>query len=44
MWQRVLIKCLHKLIENPTFKDKIAYTPECVYADAEGKSCLFDEM
>lgn len=44
MWRRDPIECLRELMGNPAFREKMAYSPERVYTDAEGKNRLFDEM
>ncbi|EIN11500.1 hypothetical protein PUNSTDRAFT_33358, partial [Punctularia strigosozonata HHB-11173 SS5] len=44
LWRRNPVDCVRDLIGNPAFKDLMSYVPEKVYADAEGKVRLYDEM
>ena len=43
-WHRDPIECIRELISNPTFRDKLAFAPERVYADPEGSNRIYDEM
>ncbi|KAG1734399.1 uncharacterized protein EDB91DRAFT_1238423 [Suillus paluster] len=44
LWQRNPVECVRDLIGNPAFKDYLSYVPEKVYADAQGKMQVYDEM
>ncbi len=44
LWQRDPVECIRELIGNPVFKDYLAYLPEHVYMDPEGKERVYDEM
>lgn len=44
LWRRDPVECVRELIGNPAFKEYIAYQPEKVYADPEGKTRVYDEM
>ena len=44
LWRRDPIECIRELIGDPAFKDSLSYTPEKVYADAEGRERVYDEM
>ncbi|EIW80284.1 hypothetical protein CONPUDRAFT_57860 [Coniophora puteana RWD-64-598 SS2] len=44
LWMRDPVDAVQELIGNPALKEHIAYAPERVYADAEGKERRFDEM
>jgi hypothetical protein len=44
LWRQNSIDCVCKLIGNPAFKDAMQFKPEMVFADADGKSCMYDEM
>lgn len=43
-WERDPMECIRDLIQNPLFKDQMAYAPEKVYRDAGGKTRVYDEM
>jgi hypothetical protein len=38
------VECIHELIGNPAFRDKMQYVPEKVYEDRDAKVRIFDEM
>jgi hypothetical protein len=38
LWRRNPVKCVQELMGNAAFKDVMAFTPEKVFADAEGKN------
>ncbi|KAG6826722.1 hypothetical protein H0H92_014714 [Tricholoma furcatifolium] len=38
LWRRDPVECIQQLIGNPEFDGHIAYQPERVYADAEGRN------
>ncbi|KAH7908341.1 hypothetical protein BJ138DRAFT_1013010 [Hygrophoropsis aurantiaca] len=44
LWMRDPVECIRELIGNSAFRDHLAYAPEKVYADIEGKTQLYDEM
>jgi hypothetical protein len=44
LWRRNPVDCICKLIGNPAFKDIIAYMPEQVFSDSDGKERVYDEM
>jgi hypothetical protein len=44
LWRRDPIECIEELIGNPAFREYIAYAPELVYADDQGKTRIWDEM
>ncbi|KAG1831199.1 hypothetical protein DFJ58DRAFT_719589 [Suillus subalutaceus] len=44
LWRRDPVECVRELIRNPAFKDYLGYVPENVFADAEGKTRVYDEM
>lgn len=44
LWMCDPVECVRELIGNPVFDGDIAYAPERVYADAEGKIRVIDEM
>jgi hypothetical protein len=37
LWIRHPVECIKDLMQNPAFKNSMAYAPECVYRDVEGK-------
>ncbi|EPQ57716.1 hypothetical protein GLOTRDRAFT_36697 [Gloeophyllum trabeum ATCC 11539] len=43
LWVRDPVECVRELIGNPAFKEVMAYAPEKVFRDEEGKIQLFDE-
>ncbi|KAG2337593.1 hypothetical protein BDR05DRAFT_978456 [Suillus weaverae] len=44
LWLRDPVNCIHELMSNPDFEHCVSYAPEKVFADKEGKTCMFDEM
>jgi hypothetical protein len=44
LWRRDPVECIRELIGNPAFKDAMQFEPEMVFADADGKSHVYDEM
>jgi hypothetical protein len=44
LWRRDPVECVQELMENPAFRDHMAYAPERVYKDKEGKVRIYDEM
>ncbi|KAG1890779.1 hypothetical protein F4604DRAFT_1913578 [Suillus subluteus] len=44
LWRWDPVECVHELVGNPAFKEYLAYLPEKVYADPEGKTQVYDEM
>jgi hypothetical protein len=43
LWLRDPVDCIRELMGNPEFEDVVAYAPERVFADDEGKTRRFDE-
>lgn len=44
LWRRNPVECVRELIGNPAFREAMAFAPERVYSDEEGKDRLIDEM
>lgn len=44
LWRRDPVDCVWELMGNPTFREKMAYTPEHAYEDREGTARIYDEM
>jgi Plavaka transposase len=44
LWMRDPVECVKDLIQNPMFRKNMAYAPERVYRDLEGKTRIYDEM
>jgi hypothetical protein len=44
LWRRDPVECVRELMENPSFQGHMAYAPERVYKDEEGKVRIYDEM
>lgn len=44
LWRRDPVECVRELMENPSFQGHMAYAPERVYKDNEGKVRIYDEM
>ncbi|KAF8131961.1 hypothetical protein EV363DRAFT_1398349 [Boletus edulis] len=44
LWMRDPVACIQELIGNPAFEGNLAYTPEKVYVDQEGRTRRYDEM
>ena len=44
LWMCNLVACIRELMGNPTFDGSMAYVPEKVYTDPEGRTCQYDEM
>ncbi|KAG1811740.1 uncharacterized protein BJ212DRAFT_1301779 [Suillus subaureus] len=44
LWLHDLVDCIHELMSNPEFDGCMSYAPEKVFADKEGKTCMFDGM
>ena len=44
LWKRDALEVVASLISNPVFKNEIAYQPEKVYRDKNGKIRVYDEM
>jgi hypothetical protein len=44
LWIRDPVECLRNLIGNPSFREHMAYAPEKVYTDKEGRNRQYDEM
>ncbi|KAJ7140071.1 Zn-finger domain-containing protein [Mycena crocata] len=46
LWRRDPVECIKELMSNPAFKEHMAYAPERVYTNADGReeSRIFDEM
>ncbi|KAG1786131.1 uncharacterized protein HD556DRAFT_1203456, partial [Suillus plorans] len=44
LWHRDPVECVHELIGNPAFEEYLGYVLEKVFADAEGKTWVYDEM
>ncbi|KAI6110399.1 hypothetical protein EDD16DRAFT_1435067, partial [Pisolithus croceorrhizus] len=44
LWQCNPIECVQELMGNPAFWDVMSYIPEQAYADANGETCIYDEM
>ena len=38
LWKRDPVKCVKELIGNPTFRDKLRYSPHHAYEDDEGNT------
>jgi hypothetical protein len=43
LWRRDPVECIRELMGNPTFKSLMAYAPERVYDDIQGKVRIFDQ-
>ena len=44
VWYRDPVECIRELLGNPLFARMLAYAPERVYRDREGKEQHIDEM
>lgn len=44
LWMRDPVACVRELMGNPAFDGSMAYAPEKVYIDAEGRTRRYDEM
>ncbi|OCH83751.1 hypothetical protein OBBRIDRAFT_808769 [Obba rivulosa] len=44
LWFRDPLECIRELLNNPVFKEAMAYAPQKQYVDAEGKTRVIDEM
>lgn len=44
LWMRDPVACIRELMGNPAFDGSMAYAPEKVYTDAEGRTRRYDEM
>ena len=44
VWRRDPVECIRELIGNPAYREAMAYAPERVYLDQEGKERCIDEM
>jgi Plavaka transposase len=44
LWRRDPVECIKDLLQNPAFRDVMAYAPERVYRDKEGKRQVYDKM
>ncbi|KAG1799690.1 uncharacterized protein HD556DRAFT_1430484 [Suillus plorans] len=44
LWLRNPVDCIRELMANPEFDGKVSYSPERVFADAEGTVRQYDEM
>ena len=44
LWMRDPVACIQELIGNPAFNGSMAYAPEKVYVDQEGRERRYDEM
>lgn len=44
LWMRDPVECIRELMQNPAFKESMAYAPERVYRDSEGKNRIYEEM
>jgi Plavaka transposase len=44
LWKRNPVDCIKDLLQNPAFKEHMAYAPERVYRDEAGKRRVYDEM
>ncbi|KAH7907825.1 hypothetical protein BJ138DRAFT_1013929 [Hygrophoropsis aurantiaca] len=44
LWHRDPVEIMKELIGNPLFKDVMAYEPQKVFVDAEGKNRVINEM
>ncbi|EPQ50355.1 hypothetical protein GLOTRDRAFT_134022 [Gloeophyllum trabeum ATCC 11539] len=43
VWHRNPVECIKDLIGNPAFREVLAYVPEWVYADRQGRKRVIDE-
>lgn len=44
LWYRDPVECIQEIMADRAFEGAMAYAPERVYADGEGKERIFDEM
>lgn len=45
LWQQDSLKCIHKLIGNPAFKEEyMSYVPKMAYMDEAAQNQMYDEM
>lgn len=46
LWKRDPVECIKELMGNPAFQDYMAYVPERVYGNEDGResSRIWDEM
>lgn len=44
LWKRDPVECVRELIGNPLFRECIRFAPERMYADAEGKERMYENM
>ncbi|KAI9570029.1 hypothetical protein HD554DRAFT_2204195 [Boletus coccyginus] len=44
LWMCDLVACIRELMGNPAFDGSMAYAPEMVYTNAEGRTHQYDEM
>lgn len=44
VWYRNPVECIRELLGNPLFAKMLAYAPERVYRDSQGKVRHLDEM
>lgn len=44
LYRRDPVECIRELIGNPAYDGSIAYAPERVFYDAEGKNRAYNEM
>jgi hypothetical protein len=44
LWMRDPVACIRELMGNPAFDGSMAYAPEKVYTDPEGRTRRYDEM
>ncbi|KAM5539179.1 hypothetical protein V8D89_007052 [Ganoderma adspersum] len=43
LWRRDPVELICELLGNPIFRDSLHYTPEQLFADKDGTSCIYDE-
>ncbi|KAG6848387.1 hypothetical protein H0H93_000646 [Arthromyces matolae] len=44
LWFRDPVECVKELVANPAFQETMSYAPEKIFADAEGKMRVINEM
>jgi hypothetical protein len=43
LWLRNLVDCIKNLMQNPVFRNLMAFALERVYRDHQGQKCIYDE-
>ncbi|KAM5533658.1 hypothetical protein V8D89_012682 [Ganoderma adspersum] len=43
LWRCDPVELIRELLGNPIFRDSLRYTPEQLFADKDGTSCIYDE-